>query len=73
MFRHTTTIGVRRQVCQRYVLERQCREEQTPYGRIRQKISTGYGVTKSKYEYEDLSRIAREKNISIAEILNSLK
>ena len=41
---------------------------QTPYGEVRRKDSAGYGISRSKYEYDDLARIA-EKNISISEVL----
>ena len=72
IFQYTSTIGVRRQTCQRYVLDRKCMEVETPYGMIHRKDSTGYGVSRHKYEYEDLSAIAREQNLSIQEILNHL-
>ena len=42
-------------------------ERDTPWGKVRAKISEGYGVRKEKIEYEDLSRIAREKGISLYE------
>ena len=29
------------------------------------KLSTGYGVTRKKYEYDDIARIAKEKGISL--------
>ena len=67
MLRHTTTIGVRESACRRYVMERSVQAIETPYGTVHRKNSQGYGVTRSKYEYEDLARIARERNISLAE------
>ena len=36
------------------------------------KISSGYGTTRKKVEYEDLARIAKENNLSIAEVANKL-
>ncbi len=68
IFRHTTTIGVRETRLHRYLLERSSETVDTPYGALRRKRSTGYGVTRLKYEYDDLARIAREKGISIAEV-----
>ena len=65
MFEHTTTIGIREAVTRRYVLERSIESIMTPYGEVRRKKSSGYGVSRSKYEYDDLSRIAMEKNISL--------
>lgn len=67
LFKHTTTIGVRETVTHRYILNRKIETVQTPYGEVRRKDSDGYGETRSKYEYEDLARIAREQGISLAE------
>lgn len=67
LFKHTTTIGVRETVMHRHILERNIERIQTPYGELRRKVSSGYGVFRSKYEYDDLSRIAKEKNISFEE------
>ena len=68
ILRHTTTIGVREYDCRRYTLERQEETVTTPYGPVRRKISAGYGVTHTKYEYEDLARIAREQGLPLAEV-----
>lgn len=67
VFRHTTTIGIRETACRRYVLERKVTALQTPYGQVRRKDVSGYGVTRSKYEYEDLARVAAQQRVSIAE------
>jgi hypothetical protein len=67
IFKHTTTIGVRESKLTRYVLDRRIETFDTPYGPVRRKVSSGYGVERRKYEYDDLSRIAEEKNISITE------
>lgn len=72
LFQHTTTLGVREAVLQRHVLQRQTQTVQTPYGSIRRKDVTGYGVSRSKYEYEDLAHLAREKKISLREALDLL-
>ena len=68
IFRHTTTLGVRENRLHRYVLSRKTETVQTPYGPVRQKIATGYGVERKKYEYEDLARLARENGVSLADI-----
>ena len=72
LFKHTTTIGVREAVTHRYVLDRKTETIQTPYGEVRRKVSSGYGVSRSKYEYDDLSRIAKEQNISLDEVKKRL-
>ena len=59
LLKHTTTLGVREFPCQRYTLNRTVETVDTPYGPIRKKVSSGYGVRREKYEYEHLSKIAR--------------
>ncbi|MDE6032195.1 MAG: LarC family nickel insertion protein, partial [Oscillospiraceae bacterium] len=72
LFKYTTTIGVRESITHRYILERKTETVQTPYGEVRRKISSGYGVSRSKYEYDDISRIAKEQNISLDEVKKRL-
>lgn len=72
LFRHTTTIGIRENVYKRYTLKRSVETVQTRYGEIRKKISRGYGVTREKYEYEDLARAAREHNISVSQVMSEI-
>lgn len=76
ILKHTTTLGVRRTICQRYALSRSIEEVKTPYGPLRIKAGQGYGAAKRKIEYEDAARIAREQGIPLAkvqEILESLQ
>ena len=68
LFRHTTTIGIRENRCQRYVLDRTEHSVSTRYGDVRRKISSGYGVTRTKYEYEDLARIAKETGLPLSAV-----
>ena len=68
IFRHTSTIGIRETSQRRYVLDREIRTVETKLGEVRQKISRGYGVIRSKYEYDDLARIARENDMSVEEV-----
>lgn len=67
IFFHTGAIGIRRIEFKRYVLDRNIQQAKTPLGEIRIKQSGGYGTNKSKIEYEDVIRIARENNISFQE------
>lgn len=67
IFKYTTTLGIREVISERHVLERSEKTAETPYGSVRIKEARGYGVERSKAEYEDLARIAREQGISIAE------
>ena len=67
LFKHTTTIGIRETKMQRYTLDRKIYEVDTSLGSVRVKISSGYGVTRKKVEYEDLARLAKEKGIPLSE------
>ena len=67
IFLHTTTLGVREQFSRRYTMTRSIKTIKTPYGDVRKKVSTGYGTSREKYEYEDLASIARKQGISIRE------
>lgn len=73
IFRNTTTLGIRKQLCERYTLTRSMETVDTPYGPIRRKVSTGYGVERSKFEYEDLARAAKRSESSLYHVLDSLK
>ncbi len=72
IFKHTTTIGIRESRCHRYVLDRQIETFDTPFGAVHRKVSSGYGVERTKYEYGDVSRIASERDISITDTLSLL-
>ena len=63
IFRHTTTLGLRRQRLARYTLSRHI--EQTPAGRI--KHAAGFGTVHRKAEYEDAAQLARERGLSLAQ------
>lgn len=77
LFKHTTTIGVRRAEQARYILEREITTIETPYGTVRRKESKGSFLDekffREKYEYEDIARIAREQNISLSEVYNKIQ
>lgn len=68
LFKHTTTLGVREYVCNRYSLTRSIDTVQTEYGAVRIKKAEGYGIKRSKPEYDDLAKLARENDTTIAEI-----
>lgn len=68
-FKYTTTIGIRETIKNRYILERRTEVLSTPFGDIRKKISSGYGVERYKYEYDDISRIAEETGLSLDEVI----
>ncbi len=65
IFRHTTTIGIRKALLGRYVLSREIETLETPEGPVRRKVSKGCGVERVKYEFDDLARIADARGISL--------
>ena len=73
LFLHTTTLGVRENVCGRYAMERDFSTAQSAYGEVRVKRSRGFGVTREKPEYEDLARLAREHGVSLRDVKDSIK
>lgn len=68
MLRHTSTFGVRRTDCPRYAMAVSMETAETPFGPVPRKTGTGYGLTKSKPEYEALAEAARERNVPLAEV-----
>ena len=68
MLKYTTTLGVRREDMVRYVLKREKKETETSYGKVSLKVSSGYGVKRTKLEYEDIAELARKENLSLMEI-----
>ncbi len=63
-FKYTSTLGVREKKVKRRVLTRKTVVEDTPLGRVRKKISEGWGVTKEKYEFDDIAAIADKDDLS---------
>ncbi|MCR4688493.1 MAG: nickel pincer cofactor biosynthesis protein LarC [Saccharofermentans sp.] len=57
VFENTTTIGIRYQVKERFVLDRRIEEVNTRFGKARVKISEGYGTVKAKPEYDDTANM----------------
>ena len=70
IFQCTTTLGVREKICRRYTLLRSEKTIKTDLGEVRKKVSSGYGITREKYEYKDLAKIAEERGINIQEAAN---
>lgn len=73
VFQHTTTIGIRESAVKRTVLDRAVTSVETPYGAVSKKTSQGYGVTRAKFEYDDLARIAKENGLSLREARKALE
>lgn len=73
MFRHTTTCGVREQHMTRHVLDRTSESVATPFGTVRRKTSRGFGVTRRKYEFDDMAAIAKAQDIPLTSVMAHLE
>ena len=73
IFRHTSTLGVRESISRRHTLSRKMETVTTEYGEVRKKVSSGYGIKKEKYEYEDLAAIAGKTGMSVDEVRDIAK
>lgn len=67
LFRLTSTLGIRESLCRRYILRREKGHVETPYGPVGVKKARGYGVERSKTEYEDLKSLAEAAGCSLDE------
>jgi len=65
IFRYTSTIGIRENIMRRYVLRRETEKVGTDGMEITKKNVEGYGVSRSKYEYDDLAELARQSGCSL--------
>jgi len=66
---HSTTIGVRWRVWNRSTLERACTVRESALGPVRVKsVTRPDGSVSAKPEFDDVSRMAREHGVSIAEV-----
>ena len=70
---HTSTIGLRMHVCRRYEMRSRTEQVRTDFGPVRVKVSEGYGLRKSKPEFEDLKKRAAENDVTIADVRNQAR
>ena len=77
MFKHTTTLGIRRCPMQRYILDREIEEDATIIYKdveeerhLRKKTSKGYGASHMKFEYDDLMDIAKNAGGTLIDIVS---
>ena len=70
VFALTSTTGLRVRTCEQHVLDYTLTTRETPDGPVRVKRAQGYGVRRSKPEYEDMARIAREHKITLKQIFH---
>jgi uncharacterized protein (TIGR00299 family) protein len=69
LFKETSSLGIRKYSVEKLILDRKIEQIKTKYGQV--KIKSAFyknRLIKSKPEYEDCIRIAKEKNIPINEV-----
>ncbi|MFO7368823.1 MAG: nickel pincer cofactor biosynthesis protein LarC [Bacteroidales bacterium] len=74
LFRETSTIGVRRYVINKTMLDRKIEQISTRFGEVRVKFAFYQGVCiKSKPEYDDCIKIARQNQIPISKVYHEVE
>ncbi len=72
MFKHTTTLGIRVQETNRYVLTRTEEQQDTEFGALSVKRSEGFGSSVAKASHDELAAIAKRTGLSLREIKRRL-
>lgn len=72
IFEHTSTIGIRRSVMSRTVLNRKEIQLETPYGKISAKEVRGNGIHRISPEYECVAQIARKSGKPFNDVYNEI-
>ena len=73
IFRETTTIGIRRIPMERAVLSREVRSVETSLGTVEVKACSVGGEEKIYPEYESMAKIARERNLPLQQVYDTVK
>ncbi len=71
VLRETTTLGVRISRTSRVTAERRVETVDTPLGPIRVKVKSFEGRVSCSPEYEDCARVARERGVSLPEVIRA--
>ena len=72
LFRETTTLGIRRRMEERVILDRSFVTVETAFGRIRVKVASSGGERRNAMpEYEDCRRAAREHGVPLKQVMEA--
>lgn len=71
ILRETTTLGIRRSNCKRYIMNREIIKVSTKFGDVRVKMASKDGFVKYAPEYEDCRNIARKTGKTFIEVYNA--
>ena len=72
LFRETTTIGVRRSIMQRTVMERELRHVETMYGPATVKVCSHGNVRKIYPEYESVRKLCKEAKVDFCNVYQAI-
>ncbi|MGN0344630.1 MAG: nickel pincer cofactor biosynthesis protein LarC [Lachnospiraceae bacterium] len=72
LFRETTTIGVRRSIMQRTVMERELRHVETMYGTATVKVCSHGNVRKTYPEYESVRKLCKEAKVDFCKVYQAI-
>ena len=72
IFKHTTSLGIRYQRCERYILNRSTGNIDWEGHTIAFKESSGFGVVRHKYEHDSLAAIAKHNDMSLLDLKRQL-
>ncbi|MGB9856810.1 MAG: nickel pincer cofactor biosynthesis protein LarC [Dictyoglomaceae bacterium] len=73
LFKETTTIGFRKYFVEKKMMEREIKEVDTLWGKVRVKISKYGSFEKMSPEYDDCKKIAERENIPLIEIIKEVE
>ena len=73
MLKHTTTLGVRFHSVRRLTLRREPVTLSSPWGPLRGKRALGYGVERTKPEFDDIAEVARREGLDVSEVRKNIK
>jgi pyridinium-3,5-bisthiocarboxylic acid mononucleotide nickel chelatase len=74
ILKETTTIGLRFHRAERKVLQREIKEIDTEFGKVRVKVAkSGTDIIKTTPEYDDCKRIAKKLKIPLIEVMRKIR
>lgn len=73
ILKETSTLGIRRSMCQRYCMERKIVKVNTQYGEARVKVCTRGDIKKFSPEYEDCRQIAKKTGLPLDKIFDEVR
>jgi len=73
LFKETTTIGYRKYYVDKIMMDREIKEVETIWGKVRVKISRYGSFVKISPEYEDCKRIAEERKIPLRQVMEEIE